>query len=183
MGSALPAPANAAFGVERTRRDDLAGAAALALGVLALAACGGGQATDAGGFTAAQRAAAQSALRLVAQTAIPRRVLALSFQAGTAPSTCTVLPAQGRQGSFRLLVAWVPDLPGYLTLPQSVLAATIDASSPRKDSFDVVTFRDRRGRPLPTPVGVRAGFVRAALTKPAEQCQVLDDGALELVAP
>jgi len=33
------------------------------------------------------------------------------------------------------------------------------------------------------PVRVSAGFVRAALTKPAEQCEVLDNGKLQLVSP
>jgi len=156
--------------------------AALLLGALGLCACGGGRATDSGGFTAAQRSAAQAALDLVQQTAIPRRVVALSFQAGTAPSTCTVLPA-ATPGTFRLLLAWAPDQPGYLTMPHSVLSATIDETSAKKDSFDVTTFRTRLGKAAPEPTGVNANFVRAALSKPAEQCDVLENGKLQLVSP
>jgi hypothetical protein len=68
-------------------------------------------------------------------------------------------------------------------MPRSVLAATIDETSAKNDSFDVRTFSNRLGKSVAEPVGVGAGFVRAALTKPAEQCEVLDNGKLRLVAP
>ena len=170
------------LGRGQSRFGTLAGAGALALFALALSACGSTQKTDSGGFTRAQRAAAQSALDLTRETSIPSRVVALSYQSGTAPSTCTVLPNTTKPGTFRLLVAWVPNHPGYLGLPESVLAATIDESSASKDSYDVVTYRNRLGKAVPESVRVSAGFVRAALTKPAEQCEVLDNGKLQLVA-
>jgi hypothetical protein len=160
----------------------LGAASALVVFAFAVSACGSAQKTDAGGFTRAQRTAAQSALDLTQNTPIPSRVVALSYQTGTAPSTCTVLPKTGQPGTFRLLVAWTPNHPGYLGLPESVLAATIDESSARRDSFDVVTYRNRSGKAVPEPVRVSAGFVRAALTKPAEQCEVLDNGKLQLVS-
>ncbi len=94
-----------------------------------------------------------------------------------------MLPDPGTPGTFRLLLAWTPDQPGYLTMPHSVLAATIDETSAKKDSFDVMTFRTRLGKAEAAPTGVDANFVRAALTKPAEQCQVLENGQLQLVSP
>ena len=150
---------------------------------LLLVACGSNQTagTTSDVFTGAQVKAAQTALDLLQQTSIPRRIVAISYQSGVAPTTCSIVPDPAGNGVFKLYLAWASDVPGYTTIPKSVLEATIRQDSSARDSFGVHTFRTRFGRPVPISLQVNASLARAALTKPNAQCTVLENGALQLV--
>jgi hypothetical protein len=156
-------------------------ASVLAVCALASTACGSKQSADIGGSTAAQRKAVSSALNLLQHTKIPRTVVAISFQIGQAPSTCTVIPGPGTQGIFELFVAWKPTNPNadVASAPQSVLEATIDDGSFKNDRFHVSSF----GSGVPEPAGVKASLVRAVLSTLAQRCEVLENGDLRLVSP
>jgi hypothetical protein len=152
--------------------------ALLAAAALVVAGCGsGGTKVDEGGFTSAQRAAAQSALDRLRQTSIPRRIVAISYRSGQAPATCTVMPGTGSDGSFRLVVAWGVLRPQYKSVPRNLIEATIGPTA--KDvRFRVTPF----GGPVPESPTVQATLARAALAHPAEQCEVLESGSLQLVS-
>jgi hypothetical protein len=141
---------------------------------LALAGCSPNDGVDAGGFDADQRAAAQNALDRLEQTALPRRVVAISYQSGEAPATCIVRPVAGMNDVFTLLLAWKPSRPAYRKLPRTLIEATIAEHEPVR--FHVSTFSSQR----PEPPAVKAALVRAALSHPSEQCEVLEDGQLRL---
>jgi hypothetical protein len=149
--------------------------------VVALTACGSKPSVDKGGFTSSQRQAAQAALGLLGKTTIPREVLALSFQTGQAPNVCSVLPRASSTALFDLFMAWNPTRPAYRNMPQSVLQAAIGVSSAKRDSYHVTTFGGQRGKPEPPEI--KATLARVALTRPAEQCEVLEDGRLQISTP
>jgi hypothetical protein len=141
------------------------------------AGCGGSKpSVDSGGFTSAQRTSAQTALDRLQGTPVPRVVVGVSQQSGQAPPTCIVLPRAASKGSFQLLVAWKPT-GAFARQPQTVLEATIDERSAKDDRYHVSTFAS--GTSLPATV--QAKLVRATLAKPAEQCEVLENGRLQLV--
>ena len=146
--------------------------------LLALAACGSRPSVDKGGFTSSQRQAAQTALDLLGQTAIPRQVLTLSFQTGQAPNTCSVLPKASSEELFELFMSWNPTRPAYRNMPQSVLQAAISVTSAKHDTYHVTSFGGQNGKPEPPEI--KATLARVALTRPAEQCQVLEDGRLQI---
>jgi hypothetical protein len=152
--------------------------------VVSLAACGSSATQELTGttMTSSELKAAQGALDLLQRTTIPSRVVAISYQQGTAPTTCSVLPTSAGNGQFKLYVAWASSLPGYTTVPKSVLFATITQQSSTRDSFKVFTFRNRYGKPEPLSVEVNANLERAALSKPSAQCQVLENGHLQLLS-
>jgi hypothetical protein len=162
----------------------LGGSSVLVACVLVLAGCGSSAPQDLTGttMTSSQLKAAQGALNLLQRTQIPSRVVAISFQQGTAPTTCSVLPNSVNEGDFKLYVAWASSEPGYTTVPKSVLFATITPQSPSQDRFQVFTFRNRYGKPEPLSVQVNANLERAALSKPSAQCQVLENGHLQLLS-
>jgi hypothetical protein len=147
--------------------------------VLALVACGSKQKVDSGGFTANQRTAAAAALAQLRRTAIPRTVVAISYRSGQGPNTCTVIPAPGGSGAFDLVLAWQQLKPDYRSVPQSLLEATIGGTSAKTVRFNVTSF----GGTIPESTKVKASLVRAAVARPAEQCEVLESGQPELVAP
>lgn len=151
----------------------------LAIVPLVLAACGSGSGVDGGGFTADQRTAAQAALDLLQRTGIPRSVVAISIQAGQAPTTCIVLPTAAPE-RFTLVLAWKPDRRAYIAVPQSVLEATIGRSV-AGIRFHLTSFGGGGSNPAPEPARVAATLVRASLAKPAERCEVLENGHLRLV--
>jgi hypothetical protein len=122
---------------------------------------------------------AQDALDLLQETALPRSVVAISYQAGQAPITCIVLPETGARGRFKLVMAWKPDRPAYIAVPQSVLEATIGGSV-KEVRFHVTSFGGGGRNPTPEPARVAATVVRAALAKPAERCEVLENSQLRL---
>jgi hypothetical protein len=149
--------------------------------VVACAACGSSaQHVDSGGFTDAQRKAAQTALDRLPQTMIPRTVLAISYQAGQAPRICTVLPQPDDPSTFKLYLAWRPTRPGYKSVPQSLLVATISEASAAKDHYHVSTFGGQGRGPI--PASIEASLTRVAEASPAEQCEVLDNGHLQIAA-
>jgi hypothetical protein len=148
----------------------------LAVCTVILVACGSTPKTDEGGFTAADRSDAQTALARLRGTSIPGTVLAISTRAGQAPNTCTLIPTNGTRGPYSLIVAWGPPLPAYRSVPQSLLVATIGGES-RVVRSHVTSFGGRLGE----PATVKATIARAALAKPAEPCQALDDGELQIV--
>jgi hypothetical protein len=141
---------------------------------VAVGGCGRSRDVDAGGFSADQRASAQKALDHLQQSAIPRRVVAISYQSGEAPSTCIVRPETGADDVFTLLLAWRPSRPAYRKLPRTLIEATIAQHGPVR--FHVSTYSSG----IPEPPAVKAALVRAALAHPSEQCEVLDDGRLRL---
>jgi hypothetical protein len=136
---------------------------------------------DKGGSTSDERKAASTALNLLQHTKIPRTVVAISYQVGQAPTTCTLVPNRGAQGIFELFVAWKPTNPNadVASAPQSVLEATIDEGSFKDDRFHVSSF----GSGVTEPASVKASLVRAVLSTLAERCEVLENGALRLVSP
>ncbi len=149
------------------------------MSVLALAACGSGTHVDKGGFTAEQRKDAQAALNLLHRTSIPQRVVAISYQAGQAPSTCSVMPRPGSDRQFQLLLAWDPTNPAYATQAKSVLEATIGSLSAAADRFQVVSYGGHGGKP--EPAALQASVERALLATTGERCEALQDGSLQLV--
>lgn len=135
---------------------------------------------DKGGFTVSEQKAAQRALDLLQQTPIPRTVVAISFQSGAAPSTCRVVPEAGSKTSFKLVVAWKPNRPDFMSVPQSVLEATIGETSSKNDAFHISSFGGGSRNPKPEPANVQADVVRAVLANPGETCEVLESGHLRL---
>ncbi len=162
------------------RRLTVGQASVLAACSLAATACGSAQSVDKGGFTSGERKAAQTALDLLQQTTIPRSVVAISYQSGQAPTTCIVLPKAGAPGVFDLFVAWKPNRPDFMSVPQSVLLATIGEATSKNDRFQITSFGGGGRHPKPEPVSVEASLVRAELAKPAETCEVLENGHLRL---
>lgn len=144
-----------------------------------MAGCGSKQSLDPEGFTTAQRQAAQTALDRLSETSLARTVVAISYRSGQAPNTCTVIPVAGRDGAFRLVLAWQGLKPAYRSVPQSLLEATIGGASSRSVRFHVSSF----GTTTPESASVKASLARAALAKPAAQCEVLQGGELQLVSP
>jgi hypothetical protein len=126
------------------------------------------------------RKSAQSALDHLRGTAIPRRVVAISYQTGQVPNTCTVLPASGAKGTFKLFMAWDPTNPAFVLAPHTVLEATINETSARSDSFQVSSFGGRYGKP--EPPAEKAKLIRAVLSQSAQQCEVLENGQLQLMS-
>jgi hypothetical protein len=133
-----------------------------------------------GGHPASVATAEQTALALLRNSAISRRVVALSYQADEAPTTCLIQPEEGKSGRFELFVTWKPSTAVGAQLPQSVLLASVSDKSPSDDSYEVATYRNRFGSPVPIAPSVVAGLARASLSQTASQCEVLDDGRLEL---
>jgi hypothetical protein len=154
----------------------------LAACALASTACGSKPNVDGGGFTAAERTAAQTALDGLQQTPIPRAVVAISYQTGQAPNTCVVLPNAGARGTFKLVVAWKPTRPDFMAVAQSVLEATIGETAAKSDQFHITSFGGGGLDPKPEPASIAADVVRAVLAKPAETCEVLENGHLRLAA-
>jgi hypothetical protein len=155
-------------------------AGVLAACALASTACGSKPSVDSGGFTSAQRTAAQTALDLLQQTSIPRMMVATSFQTGQAPTTCVVLPGVGTPTIFKLFVAWKPNRPDFMFVPQSVLEATFGSTSSKADRFRIWSFGGGSLHPKPEPPSVAASLIRAVLSKTSETCQVLENGHLRL---
>jgi hypothetical protein len=153
----------------------------LAACAVAFTGCGSKQSVDAGGFTTAEQKSAQTALDILQQTPIPRTVVAISRQSGQAPTICRVLPIPETRGAFQLVVGWKPDHPAYMSVPQSVLEATI-GQSVKDDRFHVSSFGGGGPKPIPEPPSVEASLVRAVLSKPAEKCEVLENSHLRLAA-
>ena len=104
----------------------------------------------------------------------------MSFQTGQAPTTCVVLPAPGSSSIFKLFVAWKPNRPDFMSVPQSVLEATInDDVEQERHLSHLVVWRWRK-HPKPEPPSVAASLQRAVLSQPAETCEVLENGQLRL---
>jgi len=144
------------------------------------AACGAAHNDDNGGNTAAStQKAAEAALGLLQETGIPRTVVAISFQVGQAPTTCSVLAKPGASGAFELFVEWKTSNPNsdYAALPQSVLEATIHEPSAKDDRFHVSSFASGEHE----SASVVANVVRALLSN-SQQCEALQNGDLRLVS-
>ena len=155
----------------------------LAACVLGSTACGGSSSSvDKGGFTTAERASAQSALDHLQQTPIPRAIVAISFQTGSAPSTCVVLPNANSRSAFKLVVAWKPSRPDFMSVPQSVLEASMNVASSKNDAFHISSFGGGGHKPKPEPANIEADVVRANVASIAERCEVLESGHLRLAA-
>ena len=84
---------------------------AVAVCALVCVACGSKQSVDSGGFTAAQRTVAQTALDRLQGTAIPTRVVAISLQTRQAPRICSLVPQLDAPGTFN------PWWPGSQVVP------------------------------------------------------------------
>jgi Ca-activated chloride channel family protein len=152
----------------------------LILLVAALAWCGSAASYAATGPTKDEAAAARAALALLTQTPIPRRVVAISYQAGQAPSLCSVLPTAST-GTFELVVGWNPTNPAFATQAKSVLQATIGARSAAHDRFSVTSYGGQGGRPEPT--ALKALLVRTATATDSARCVALQNGDLRIVSP
>jgi Ca-activated chloride channel homolog len=119
-----------------------------------------------------------AALALLDPTAIPRRVVAISYQSGQAPSLCSVLPT-ATPGLFQLVVAWNPTNPAFATEPKNVLQATIGQQSAANNRFTVTTFGGPGGKPEPT--ALKATLARIAVATDSTRCVALQSGDLRAV--
>jgi Ca-activated chloride channel family protein len=119
-----------------------------------------------------------AALALLDRTPIPRRIVAISYQAGQAPSLCSVLPTT-TPGLFQLVVAWNPTNPAFATQAKNVLQATIGAQSAAHDRFTVTTFGGTGGKPEPS--ALKATLARIAVATDSTRCVALQNGALQAV--
>ncbi len=147
----------------------------LGVGTTCLSGCGGNGRPS-------LATAEQSALALLRNSPISRRVVALSYAADEAPTTCLIQPEAGASDRFQLFVTWKPSTVIGAQLPQSVLLASVSDASASKDTFEVATYRDRLGRPVSLAPSVVADLARASLNQSASQCEVLDNGQLELAS-
>jgi Ca-activated chloride channel homolog len=147
--------------------------------VAALAMCGSAVSSAATGPTRDQTAAARAALALLGGTAIPQRVVAISYQAGQAPSLCSVLPTADPD-SFELVVAWNPTNPAFATQAKSVLQATIGARSASHDRFSVTSYGGQAGKP--EPIALKAALDRTATAPDSARCVALQNGDLRIVS-
>lgn len=127
-------------------------------------------------------ASEQTALGLLRNSTIARRVFALSDAADEAPTTCLIQPVAGTSDRFQLFVTWKPTTVIAAQMPQSVLVASVSDKSASQDSFQVATYKNRFGKPVSLSPGVIADFDRASLDQSASQCVVLDNGQLELAS-
>jgi hypothetical protein len=75
----------------------------------ALAGCGGGSKTDAGGFTASDFRGAQKALDALAQTSVYDAALDITQTAAEDPTACVVHVESRDPLLFRVLLTWKPN--------------------------------------------------------------------------
>lgn len=145
---------------------------------LLVSACGSTHNPSSPTAPAGQLVSPQAALSGLAQTGIPRLVVAISYQIDQAPTMCSVLPLVGHAGMFTLLIAWLPTNPNsnFAAIRESVLQATI-GPSPDDDHFHVNSF----GGQTPEPASVQASIARVALSNP-QRCQALANGDLRLTS-
>jgi hypothetical protein len=87
----------------------LGAVAALLMSVLLLAGCGG-TSTDAGGFTAADRTAANKALGALAQTSVYDAALEITQTAAEDPTACVVHIEGTNPLKFKVFMTWIPNI-------------------------------------------------------------------------
>jgi len=139
---------------------------------LAVTLAGCGRATDRGGFTASERAAAQTALDTLRDTSVTTIVLHTSAVSGL-PSTCSVRLLSRKPMTFRLLMGWRGRAATYgVGVDFSWLVLEIGDNGPNERGWRLHTAQDARA-------------YRAALsdstTKPYEECQILVSGRLNVL--
>ncbi len=103
-----------------------------------LAACGGGQKLDAGGFTESQRADLQTALTGLAKTNIPSSLASLGATAAVHPTACRIHMRPGGKPGYVLFVYWKPRvLEGQIAAIFFSFFSAVIEPTPSDDSFKV----------------------------------------------
>ena len=171
-------------------------------GVVTLAGCGGG--VDSGGFTAADRNAAQAAMDALQGSNIPLQLINLTATAREAPAVCRVHLESRKPSTFNVYIFWIPYLgvqsyswlnmtitgdpsrdtfhlgTAPVVLPGGVLS--LDGKTVASGSADFDTplalYGPRQARKNHQAVVAHGGDVFA---KPGAKCQVLANGYLRLL--
>ena len=143
--------------------------------VSTVATAGCGQSVDKGGFSSADRAAAETALGALEQTNVPTTLVVLTNTAGTVPTVCRVHMESKQPRRFGLFILWRPSkrvFRGTYTWFRASLTP------------DVKSDRFRSGY---VPVeGGEAGVVKSnagdILSRPSESCEILMNGDVRLLS-
>jgi hypothetical protein len=185
------------------RRARLLLVAAAAAGVLVLAGCGGGSSVDSGGFTAAERQAAQAALDGLQDSNISLQLLAMTQWTQNLPAACRIRQVSKEPVAYEAYVFWIPWLAEapYVWLNMKL------TGDPKTSTFDLGTAEpilpggrlNQDGRTIrpgsaDTTLLERYGAQQerksqallrehagTTLQKPGADCQVLKNGALRLL--
>jgi hypothetical protein len=141
-----------------------------------LAGCGSGSAqVDRGGFTASDRKVAQAVLDTLRQTNIPTTLAVLTTAAATAPAVCKMHLVSAKPRTFKLFIFWIPSSlsPGATytwleaTIGQQVLQDTFHIGHSDANAPKAQVLKSHSGD---------------AFSKPVEECQLLINGYLRLLA-
>jgi hypothetical protein len=141
---------------------------------VALAGCGGGG-TDADGFSAGDRKAAQARLDQLRQTSIPTALVQITGVARKVPEVCRVHLADPGSETFKLFLFWAPDDPRDKSATYTWFEATLREAS-ELDKFHI-GYEDQTV-PKAQVLKAHSGPVFA---KPSKRCQVLMNGHLRLL--
>jgi hypothetical protein len=103
-----------------------------------LAACGGGQKLDSGGFTESQRASLLTALDGIRKTDIQSSLASLGLTAASRPTACRIhMRAAGKPG-YTLFVYWKPRvLEDQIAAIYFTFFSGVIGQVPGKDTFNV----------------------------------------------
>jgi hypothetical protein len=144
----------------------------LALVPLVATLGGCGSATDRGGFTSSERAAAQTALDTLKNTSVTTIVLHTSAVSGL-PSVCTVGLLSRKPMTFRLLMGWRGRAPAYgVGVDSSWLVLEVGEGGPNQHNWRLHTAQDARAY---------TAALRDSTTKPYQNCQILSSGRLNVL--
>jgi hypothetical protein len=155
----------------------VAGSAATVASVILLTGCAG-RATDAGGLTAADRTAAQSAMNALHGSNIALQLVNVSDVAGAPPSACRVhLVARKPSTSFRIYVFWVPMGTHQYAWMTMLIGADASLDSFHL-SFDPLSPPGRSHSMSERMMLAHAGD---AFGRPGGGCRLLKNGDLRLV--
>jgi hypothetical protein len=148
---------------------------ALFLSPILVASSCGGSTTDKGGFTSADRAAAQVVLDSLQQTSIPTTLVVFTNTAGTVPVACRIHLESKNPPRYTLFILWRPSMRavgGTYTWFRATLGR--DAA---QDTFasGYVPRRVRQSRVL-------SSQRRDAFARPNEPCEILMNGYLRLLS-
>jgi hypothetical protein len=144
-----------------------------------LSACGGNGGVDRGGFTASDRAAAQSALDSLEATSVPTTLVQTTGIAAAAPDVCQIRIQSRKPTTFELFLFWTPAKisdpvrgagdPGYTWFEATLSAHVVE------DTFHIGHVEAK----LPRTKILRA-HADSVFSKPSKPCELLTNGYLRL---
>jgi peroxiredoxin len=153
----------------------LAGVAAAAASLLLAAGCGGhSNSVDRGGFTSAERSAAQTGLDTLLRTSISSIVVANTTSKGI--PVCRLHLEQKTPATFRLFIVWNPRGQFARAATGNIyswLSVLLRQEGPNLQTWHLAN--------VASPQAVTKEFKRAA-SAPAEPCQILNSGRIQLIA-